>query len=76
MCNLTCPIKDAYFPKREREGKSGIVKAAKETDPTTNKLGEDLSTRLGSPFTNLPGATSPYTNPISGAQQFFRLISN
>jgi len=27
-------------------------------------------------FTNLPGATSPYTNPISGAQQFFRLISN
>ena len=27
-------------------------------------------------FTNLPGATSPYTNPITGAQQFFRLISN
>ena len=27
-------------------------------------------------FTNLPGATSPYTNPINGAQQFFRLISN
>jgi len=27
-------------------------------------------------FTNLPGATSPYTNPISGPQQFFRLISN
>ncbi|MSU58741.1 MAG: hypothetical protein EXS35_11315 [Pedosphaera sp.] len=27
-------------------------------------------------FTNLPGATSPYTNAISGAQQFFRLISN
>ena len=27
-------------------------------------------------FTNLPGATSPYTNPISGAQQFFRLMSN
>ena len=27
-------------------------------------------------FTNLPGATSPYTNPIAGAQQFFRLISN
>ena len=27
-------------------------------------------------FTNLPAATSPYTNPISGAQRFFRLISN
>ena len=27
-------------------------------------------------FTNLPGATSPYTNPITGAQQFFRLLSN
>lgn len=27
-------------------------------------------------FTNLPGATSPFTNPITGAQQFFRLISN
>ena len=27
-------------------------------------------------FTNVPGATSPYTNPISGSQQFFRLISN
>jgi hypothetical protein len=27
-------------------------------------------------FTNIPNATSPYTNPISGSQQFFRLISN
>ena len=27
-------------------------------------------------FTNIPGSTSPYTNPITGAQQFFRLISN
>ena len=24
-------------------------------------------------FTNIPGATSPYTNPIAGAQQFYRL---
>jgi len=24
-------------------------------------------------FTNVPGATSPYTNPIAGAQQFYRL---
>ena len=27
-------------------------------------------------FTNVPGATSPYTNPITGAQEFFRLITN
>ncbi|MCU0783074.1 MAG: hypothetical protein MUF81_03315 [Verrucomicrobia bacterium] len=27
-------------------------------------------------FTNLPSATSPYTNSITGVQQFFRLISN
>jgi len=27
-------------------------------------------------FANIPNATSPYTNPISGTQQFFRLISN
>ena len=28
---------------------------------------------LTGPFTNLPAATSPYTNPITGPQQFFRL---
>jgi uncharacterized repeat protein (TIGR03803 family) len=27
-------------------------------------------------FTNHPAATSPYTNPIASAQQFFRLTSN
>ena len=27
-------------------------------------------------FTNLPGATSPYTNPLTAPQQFFRLSSN
>jgi hypothetical protein len=27
-------------------------------------------------FTNIPGATSPYTNPTSANRQFFRLISN
>jgi uncharacterized repeat protein (TIGR03803 family) len=25
-------------------------------------------------YTNIPGATTPYTNPITGAQQFFRLM--
>jgi len=28
------------------------------------------------PFTNLPGATSPYTNPLTAPQQFFRLKGN
>jgi len=28
------------------------------------------------PFTNLPSATSPFTNSLGGSQQFFRLISN
>jgi hypothetical protein len=27
-------------------------------------------------YTNVPGATSPYTNPIAGSKQFFRLIEN
>jgi uncharacterized repeat protein (TIGR03803 family) len=27
-------------------------------------------------FTNIPGATSPFTNPFVGSQRFFRLISN
>lgn len=27
-------------------------------------------------YTNIPGATSPYTNAITGPQQFFRLIEN
>jgi uncharacterized repeat protein (TIGR03803 family) len=31
---------------------------------------------ITSTFTNIPGATSPYTNDVTGAQQFFRLTSN
>jgi uncharacterized repeat protein (TIGR03803 family) len=31
---------------------------------------------LDGPFTNISGATSPYTNPIAAPQQFFRLIPN
>lgn len=27
-------------------------------------------------YTNIPGATSPYTNPVTGTQQYFRLIAN
>jgi uncharacterized repeat protein (TIGR03803 family) len=28
---------------------------------------------VGGPYTNIPGATSPCTNPIAGSQQYFRL---
>jgi uncharacterized repeat protein (TIGR03803 family) len=31
---------------------------------------------LNSTFTNVPGAASPYTNVITGPQQYFRLIAN
>jgi hypothetical protein len=31
---------------------------------------------LSATFTNLPGATSPYTNPTTASQQFFRLKLN
>ena len=31
---------------------------------------------LPGPFTNLPSATSPYTNSLTAPQQFFRLIGN
>jgi hypothetical protein len=27
-------------------------------------------------YTNIPGATSPYTNTITGGKRFFRLIAN
>ena len=32
--------------------------------------------QLNGAFTNIPGATSPYTNPVTGSRQFFRLIGN
>jgi hypothetical protein len=31
---------------------------------------------VSGPFTNLPSATSPYTNPLTAPQQLFRLIGN
>lgn len=44
----------------------------------TNAAGFTLQSAPASTgtFTNIPGATSPYTNPISGSQKYFRLISN
>jgi uncharacterized repeat protein (TIGR03803 family) len=34
------------------------------------------SPMLAGPFTNVPSATSPYTNALTGAQSFFRLQAN
>jgi hypothetical protein len=44
----------------------------------TNATGFTLqfSPAVTGAFTNLPTATNPYTNPVTGAQRFFRLISN
>jgi uncharacterized repeat protein (TIGR03803 family) len=49
----------------------------------TNSAGFDFSgyvlqsaPGLGTSFTNVPGATSPYTNTMNSPAQFFRLISN
>ena len=37
---------------------------------------EESAPAITAMFTNIPGATSPYTNPITGSQQYFRLVSN
>jgi hypothetical protein len=37
---------------------------------------EESAPAITGTFTNMPGATSPCTNPITGSQQYFRLISN
>ena len=43
---------------------------------TNAALGLQSAPVISGTFTNVPGATSPYTNPITGDQQYFRLISN
>jgi hypothetical protein len=43
------------------------------TDPT---FGLQTAPEVFGTYTNIPGATSPYTNAITGNRQFFRLISN
>jgi hypothetical protein len=39
-------------------------------------FGLQCAPSISGSFTNIPGATSPYTNSIIGAQQFFRLKAN
>jgi len=43
---------------------------------TNGAFGLQSAPTITGTFTNVPGATSPYTNSISGGQRFFRLISN
>jgi uncharacterized repeat protein (TIGR03803 family) len=42
-------------------------------DPTFSLT---TSTNIASTFTNVPGASSPYTNSLTGPERFFRLQSN
>jgi hypothetical protein len=42
---------------------------------TNPVFGLQVAPTLSGVFTNVPGATSPYTNRSNGAGQFFRLIS-
>lgn len=42
---------------------------------TNSSFGLQSSPAITATFTNIPGATSPYTNPPSGVLRFFRLIS-
>jgi hypothetical protein len=41
------------------------------SDPT---FGLQAAPAANGTFTNIPGATSPYTNQITGNQQYFRLF--
>ena len=53
---------------RAYAGNSVKARSASSYDP--------IPPEIFAPFTNLPGATSPYTNSITDAQQFFRLKGN
>ena len=48
---------------------------AGQNGETILKLNQDGETLTGT-YTNLPGAASPYTNPITGFPAYFRLKSN
>jgi hypothetical protein len=43
---------------------------------TNASLSLQIAPAVTGPFTNLPGAISPYTNALTAPQQFFRLIGN
>ena len=43
---------------------------------TKSAFGLQSASEVSGGFTNIPDATSPFTNSLTGSQQFFRLISN
>ncbi len=43
---------------------------------TNSSFGLQAAARLTGVFTNVPGATSPYTNPIADPERYFRLKAN
>lgn len=43
---------------------------------TNSAFGLQAAPVVTGTYTNMPGATSPYTNAINGSQQFFRTIAN
>ena len=43
---------------------------------TNSAFGLQAAPAVTGTYTNVPGAASPYTNAITGTQQFFRLIAN
>jgi hypothetical protein len=43
---------------------------------TNAAFGLQVAPSVSGVYTNVPGATSPYSTPITGGGQFFRLISN
>ena len=43
---------------------------------TNSAFGLQAAPAVSGTYTNLPNATSPYTNTIAGQQQFFRVIAN
>ena len=43
---------------------------------TNSAFGLQAAPAVTGAYINIPGAASPYTNAITGSQQFFRLIAN
>jgi uncharacterized repeat protein (TIGR03803 family) len=66
--NLGNPI-----PLNIQVNSSGVVLS---WDDPGSQCSLQTAPTLTSQFTNIPGATSPYTNSITGAQQYFQLIGN
>ncbi|HXR06515.1 MAG TPA: LamG-like jellyroll fold domain-containing protein [Candidatus Acidoferrum sp.] len=56
-------------------GRSGANVVVSWTDPTS-QFSLQAAPAAGGTYTNVPGATSPYTHPTAGAPMFFQLIAH